>query len=212
MITYRIRFAKRGSLIFVSHLDFAHSFIRALKRAEIHLKYSEGFNPHPKLVFALPLSVGMVGENEFCDITIKDDLSASEVKSRLELALTNDIEIKKVYEPQVKIGKVTSAKYEIYFDEISHTPEEIKAALLNPPSIEKTTKSGNTKELDIKSLVYDFNCDTTDDGKTVLYLTLAASGDNYLNPELVLQSLAKASLSIPEEYDITRTHILFAES
>ena len=158
MITYRIRFAKRGPLIFVSHLDFAHSFTRALKRAEIHLKYSEGFNPHPKLVFALPLSVGMVGENEYCDITITDDLSADEVKERLEKALTCDIEIKKVYEPDIKIGKVTSAKYTIVFDNLSPSVEELKTALSKPPSISKTTKSGNTKMLDIKSLIHAVCC------------------------------------------------------
>lgn len=210
MITYRIRFAKRGALIFVSHLDFAHSFIRALKRAEIHLKYSEGFNPHPKLVFALPLSVGMVGENEYCDITIVDDLSADEVKTRLANALTKDIEIKKVYEPDIKIGKVASAKYEIYFDDLNPSVEEIKTALLNPPSISKTTKSGNVKQLDIKSLIYDFDVDMVD-GKKTIYLTLAASGENYLNPELVLQSLGQAGLEISDEYEITRTHILFGE-
>lgn len=210
MITYRIRFAKRGPLIFVSHLDFAHSFTRALKRAEIHLKYSEGFNPHPKLVFALPLSVGMVGENEYCDITITDDLSADEVKERLEKALTCDIEIKKVYEPDIKIGKVTSAKYTIVFDNLSPSVEELKTALSNPPSISKTTKSGNTKMLDIKSLIHAFDAEEND-GKKVIHLTLAASGENYLNPDLVLQSLRVGGLDISEDYEITRTHILFAE-
>ena len=210
MITYRVRFAKRGALVFVSHLDFAHSFIRALKRAEIHIKYSEGFNPHPKLVFALPLSVGMVGENEYCDITITDDLSAEEVKTRLENSLTGDIEIKKVYVPEIKIGKVTSAKYEIVFDDLKPEIGEIKSALVNPPSVSKTTKSGNTKELDIKSLIYDFDAEEND-GKKIIYLTLAASGENYLNPDLVLQSLRQSGLDISEDFEITRTHILFSE-
>ena len=58
----------------------------------------------------------MVGENEYCDITITDELSAEEVKNRLEKALPKDIEIKKVYEPSVKIGKVSSAKYELVFE------------------------------------------------------------------------------------------------
>ena len=211
MVTYRIRFAKRGPLIFVSHLDFSHSFVRALKRAEIHLKYSEGFSPHPKIVFARPLSVGMVGENEYCDITITDELSAEEVKNRLEKALPKDIEIKKVYEPSVKIGKVSSAKYELVFENTDITPEQIKTALLNPPSISKTTKSGNIKQLDIKNLIHDFDADKNKNGSTVIYLTLSAGGENYLNPDLVLQSLREAGICLPEEYDVTRTHILFTE-
>ncbi|MBP3581049.1 MAG: DUF2344 domain-containing protein, partial [Clostridia bacterium] len=148
--------------------------------------------------------------NEYCDITIVDDLSADEVKTRLANALTKDIEIKKVYEPDIKIGKVASAKYEIYFDDLNPSVEEIKTALLNPPSISKTTKSGNVKQLDIKSLIYDFDVDMAD-GKKTIYLSLAASGENYLNPELVLQSLGQAGLEISDEYEITRTHILFGE-
>lgn len=208
MSTHRIKFAKRGALIFVSHLDFAHSFTRALKRAELPIKYSEGFSPHPKQVFALPLSVGMVGENELCDITLTEEFSHEEVKARLEKALTDDIEIKEVFDPQIKMGKVKSAKYVLVFDNLPFADESIKEVLSNLPPVMKTTKSGKEKELDIKSMVYASDV-KTNDGKTVLNLTLAASGDSYLNPDLVLVSMRSAGLDIPDEYDITRTEINF---
>ena len=208
MSTHRIRFAKRGSLIFVSHLDFAHSFTRALKRAELPLKYSEGFNPHPKQVFALPLSVGMVGENELCDITLTEDFTHEEVKARLEKSFTHEIEIKEVFDPELKMGKVKSAKYELVFEELAASKEELEKALSNLAPVMKTTKSGKEKELDIKSMVYGSDVKTSD-GKTVINLTLAASGDSYLNPDLVLVSMRNMGLAIPEEYDITRTQILF---
>lgn len=208
MSTHRIKFAKRGSLIFVSHLDFAHSFTRALKRAELPVKYSEGFNPHPKQVFALPLSVGMVGENELCDITLTEDFSHEEVKARLEKALTDDFEVKSVADPEIKMGKVKSARYVLVFDDLMYSEEELKKALSDLSPVMKTTKSGKEKELDIKSMVYEYNV-TNDGGKTTLFLTLAASGDSYLNPDLVLVSMRNTGLSIPDEYDITRTEILF---
>ena len=129
MSTHRIKFAKRGSLIFVSHLDFAHSFTRALKRAELPLKYSEGFNPHPKQVFALPLSVGMVGENELCDITLTEDFSHEEVKARLENAFTHEIEIKEVFDPELKMGKVKSAKYVLVFENLACGKDALEKAL-----------------------------------------------------------------------------------
>ena len=208
MSTHRIKFAKRGSLIFVSHLDFAHSFTRALKRAELPIKYSEGFSPHPKQVFALPLSVGMVGENELCDITLTEDFTHEEVKARLENSLTCDFEVKSVTDPDVKMGKVKSAKYVLSFDDLKHTSDELKSALSDLSPVMKTTKSGKEKELDIKSMVYGFDV-AQDSGKTTLYLTLAASGDSYLNPDLVLVSLRSMGLDIPDEYDIKRTDILF---
>ena len=72
----------------------------------------------------------------------------------------------------------------------------------------KTTKSGKEKELDIRSMVYGADVKEAE-GKTTIYLTLAASGDSYLNPDLVLVSMRNSGLDIPDEYDITRTDILF---
>ncbi len=208
MSSHRIRFSKKGSLIFVSHLDFAHSFTRALKRAELPLKYSEGFSPHPKQVFALPLSVGMIGENELCDITLTEDFSHDEVKARLERAFTRDIEIKEVTTPDIKMGKVKSAKYTLVFEKLSDSDQKIKEVLSNPPTVTKTTKSGKEKVLDIKSLIYD--CEVlSNDTHTAIGLELASSGENYLSPDLVLVSMRNAGLSISEDYDITRTQILF---
>lgn len=208
MSTHRIKFAKRSSLIFVSHLDFAHSFTRALKRAELPIKYSEGFSPHPKQVFALPLSVGMVGENELCDITLTEDFTHEEVKSRLSKALTCDFEVKSVTDPDIKMGKVKSAKYELVFEGLDVGTDELKKALSNLAPVMKTTKSGKEKELDLKSMVYGYDA-SEKDNKTTLFLTLAASGESYLNPDLVLVSMRSMGLCIPDEYDITRTDILF---
>ena len=208
MSSHRIRFAKRGSLIYVSHLDFAHAFTRALKRAELPIKYSEGFSPHPKQVFALPLSVGMVGENELCDITLTEDFTHEEVKARLEGALTKEIEIKEVTTPDIKMGKVKSARYELIFEGIEDKKVGIENTLSKLPPVMKTTKSGKEKELDVGSMVYGHAVENKD-GKTIITLTLAASGDSYLNPELVLTSLRSAGVMIPDEYDITRTDILF---
>lgn len=208
MSSHRIKFSKSGSLIFVSHLDFAHSFTRALKRAGLPLKYSEGFSPHPKQVFALPLSVGMAGENELCDITLTEDFSHEEVKTRLQKAFTNDIVIKDVTTPDIKMGKVRSAKYTLVFEKLSDSDDKIKEMLVDPPSVTKTTKSGNEKELNIKNLIYDFDV-LSNDTHTAIGLELASSGENYLSPDLVLVSLRNAGLNIPEDYDITRTSIHF---
>jgi len=208
MSSHRIKFAKRGSLIFVSHLDFAHSFTRALKRAGLPVKYSEGFSPHPKQVFALPLSVGMVGENELCDITLTEEFSHEEVKKRLEGALTSEIEIKSVSDPDVKMGKVKSAVYVLEFDALTEEKSALEKTLANLPPVMKKTKSGNERELDVAGMVYGSHVEQNGE-KTVLRLNLASSGDSYLSPDLVLTSMRSAGLEIPEEYDITRTEIIF---
>ncbi len=206
MRTYRFTFAKRGALIFVSHLDFSHSVVRALKRAHLPIKYSEGFSPHPKLVFGLPLSVGMTGENELLDVTlVSDDVSNEDFKARFAAAMTNDMEIKDVSDPGLKLGKIKSADYTVYFESCPLTADEINEKLENLPPVVKKTKSGAEKLLDISPMVFAAHASESD-CKVSLELTLSSSGDAYLNPELVIQSLALSDT----DYSITRTHINFS--
>ncbi len=209
MKTFRIVFDKHGPLVFVSHLDFSHFFVRAIKRADLPLKYSEGFSPHPKVVFGLPLSVGMRGMAELVDITLTDDnLTCKQVSERISAAMPNDVDIIDVYEANVKLGKITSAEYEICFENFVGENDRILACLENPPDVTKKTKSGTTKTIELKPLIKSFDCQTNGN-ITTLTLVLAASGDNYLNPELVLSSISSYGIDFPEEYTVTRTKILF---
>ena len=207
MSTYRITFAKRGALSFISHLDFNHSFIRILKRAGIPLKYSEGFNPRPKIVFGLPLSVGMEGENEIVDIGLKEELSCEEVKSRLIAAVPDDMEIKDVTVPELKVKNIELAEYTVAFPDFTADTDKICEILANPPQILKHTKSDD-KMTDIGHMIKCVKAENKN-GELVLYLTLTAFDSNYLNPEYVVAALNNAGMNMPEEYSIVRQKIIF---
>ncbi len=79
----RIRFRKAGDLRWTSHHDLLRCFERMLRRAALPYRSSEGFNPHPRLVFALPLPLGVVGENELVDLELSELLPPEEVRSTL---------------------------------------------------------------------------------------------------------------------------------
>ena len=83
IIPIRIKFKKYGSLMYVSHLDTAKTMQRIMLRAGIDIWYTEGFNPQPKIVFAVPLPVGVESECEFMDIKINSYMSCEEIASRL---------------------------------------------------------------------------------------------------------------------------------
>ena len=55
----RLLFEKKGSAVWISHLDLMRLFQRAFKRADLALKHTQGFNPRPSVSIALPLSVGV---------------------------------------------------------------------------------------------------------------------------------------------------------
>lgn len=65
---YVIKFSKGGYAKYTSHLDLLRFFKRAFRKTGVDLKYSQGFNPHPKLSFAQPLSLGYLGDNELVEL------------------------------------------------------------------------------------------------------------------------------------------------
>lgn len=207
MADYRITFSKKGPLSFISHLDFNHSFIRILKRAGLPLKYSQGFNPRPKIVFGLPLSVGMEGENEIVDISLTEEISCDEIKNKLSEAVPNDLVIKSVNVPDKKIKYIELAEYSVEFYDYIADTDKICEVLTNPPQVIKRTKSGE-KLTDIKDMIKQYNAGIRD-GTTIINLTLTAFDSNYLNPEYVVASLNNAGLNLPDDYKIVRQKIIF---
>src|SRR5439155_5164241 len=79
----RIRFRKAGDLRFTSHHDLMRCFERMLRRAALPFHCTEGFNPKPRLLFPLPLPLGVVGCREVAELELDADVSADEVRDRL---------------------------------------------------------------------------------------------------------------------------------
>ena len=74
----RLRFKKTGRAVYISHLDLMQTMQRAFSRAGYELKYSEGFNPHPQISIALPLSVGTASLCELMDFKLRDEAEISQ--------------------------------------------------------------------------------------------------------------------------------------
>ena len=83
MKSVRIVFSKTGRAKYVSHLDLVRAMTRAVRRADIPLWYTEGFNPRPKLVFASPLSVGCGSACEIMDIRVLPEVTDEEIHHHL---------------------------------------------------------------------------------------------------------------------------------
>ena len=69
----RLFFKKNGPLKFVSHLDMNRVMIRLLRLSKVPVWYTEGFNRHPYITFALPLSLGFSSEYEVMDFRFDND-------------------------------------------------------------------------------------------------------------------------------------------
>ena len=86
MADIRVCFSKMGRLQYISHLDLQRALNRMLLRSGLPIGYSEGFNPHPKLNIALPLSIYQEGERELFDFRITEDIPLDIVAEKLKSA------------------------------------------------------------------------------------------------------------------------------
>lgn len=93
----RVKYAKRGNLRFVGHLDMMRYFQKANRRAAIPIAYSEGFSPHQIMSFAAPLGMGLESVAEYFDIRLTDEgaetISSSEAIRSLNAQMAEGIEI-----------------------------------------------------------------------------------------------------------------------
>ncbi|MCX5698920.1 MAG: TIGR03936 family radical SAM-associated protein [Candidatus Omnitrophica bacterium] len=95
---YRVsfNFSKTGLMRYISHLDLMRLFMRAMRRAELPLKMTEGFSPHPKLSFKRALKLGVESQLEEASIVLKFPVAPEDFKCRLQKQLPEGIEVKDV--------------------------------------------------------------------------------------------------------------------
>lgn len=202
----RIWFSKDGAARYISHLDLNRCMSRVIHRAKIPIWYTEGFNPHPFLTFALPLSLGIRGKRESMDIKLLEEMPEQELIRRLNACLPPDIRVFAVTEPGMKPGRITFARYDLVLKAEDSSEEDILKALeevLSSPQIlvEKKSKSG-LKEVDLKENLSEYAFERKKDGLHMNVLLPAGSSNN-INPNLILEAVRKYT-GIPLMADITR--------
>jgi radical SAM-linked protein len=94
----RLRFEKTGPAAYISHLDLMRTMQRALRRTEIPLRFSEGFNPHALISILLPLSVGMESLCELMDIRVTEDIELKTLPARMTAVMPEGLRVTDAWE------------------------------------------------------------------------------------------------------------------
>ena len=186
----RILFSKFGRARFISHLDLMRTIQRAFFRAGIQIKHTEGYNPHPFVAIALPLSVGYSSQCEILEFGLMGDMPYDQVPERLTAAMPEGIVIHQCYPAQRKLKELASINYIMNFEYSEGRPQEAEPAmqaLLNQESLVVQKKSNKSKkgytEVDLIPLIRGWNLECQSDTMT-LDAVLAAQNPG-LNPELI---------------------------
>ena len=186
----RLLFTKTGRARYISHLDLMRTFQRAFSRAKIPIKHTEGFNPHPFVSIALPLSVGFSSQCEILEFGLLEGTSYEEVPERLTAAMPEGIVIHQCYLAERKLKELCYVNYIMTFDYPEGRPQETEpamAALLSRESLVVKKKSNKAKtgftEVDIIPCVRSWRIECQSDTMMVDLVTSAQNPG--LNPDLI---------------------------
>ena len=215
MLPVRVKFSKKGNLMYISHLDIAKTMQRIMVRADIDIWYSEGFNPQPKIVFAVPLPVGVESDCELLDIRINTPMDLNEIKNRISKNFPDEMKVLDVYVPELKFKHLAYIDYTIKLNSpkiTEQTANDVENLFKNECNVTKITKSGNEKVVNLCEFINSLKAEYSN-GEIIISTVLCADGERYLNPELLIEAIKKnlnilISDTTDEYYSILRNKML----
>ena len=198
----RLRFGKTGRAVYISHLDLMHTMQRAFSRAGYELKYSEGFNPHPQISIALPLSVGTESVCEIMDFRLRQEADPKEIPARLTAVMPEGIEVSECYEQTRKVAELKYLEIEGVFEYDERDAVEMAGKLrefyaADEIVITKKTKRG-MGESDIKSAIRSIEF-LPMDGQVRIKAVISAQ-EPTLNPELLADALRQKAPELAPDF------------
>ena len=192
MSDYILKYARDGRVKYISHLDFMRLFHRTIRRTGLNFVFSQGFNPHPIMTVAQPLSVGVTSDCEYMRVSFDGDLDADEIMSTINAAFPPGYKIiaaKKVQGKEIDLTRLDRAVYAVELE--YEGSADVDALMAHDELIvPKKTKSG-VKDSDIRPYIYSLE-KTGGNGKTLTLTMCVAVGSVYnLKPQSVIDAMEK---------------------
>ncbi len=206
---FRLVFSKTGQAVFVSHLDVNRAMQRMVRRAHLPVWYTQGFNPHPYLVFHQPLSVGYSGKEEVMDFYLLEDVAPDDILKKIADNMPPGFSAVRVAAPQKALGDISYAGYTVCAEDERFKKEELKEKLISflkedQIITEKKSKKG-MKTVDIKPLIASWSVEDGAGESVLVKLKAACSQSQNLNPRILLSAFANSEGSEELNYRVTRT-------
>ncbi|EOC99816.1 TIGR03936 family radical SAM-associated protein [Caldisalinibacter kiritimatiensis] len=212
MIKIRAKFKKEKDMKYISHLDLMRMLQRAFRRADIPIKYSEGYNPHPKISLASALSLGISSTGEYMDIEMEKKINVDDFIKKLNNVLPEGVEIIKaeyVNNKKSLVSEISWAMYAIEFELYEGITKEdvednIKGFLEKAQIIlkKKKKKRGRivNREVNVREFIKDISILMFEDDRIVLKTNLKTGSRGNLKPQDLIKLLKKyTDISIVED-------------
>lgn len=203
MLKLRMRFEKTGRAVYISHLDLMHTFHRVFLRAGYPLKHSEGFNPHPILSIAVPLSVGHGSVCEIMDFTlVQDEVDTAQLLVDLNRNLPEGIRALEIYAPETKASGIKWLRVAGRYEYDEKQPAELAEPLREFYARAELPVSRKTKRgegvIDIAPYVKDLAVEAEEDG--ILLEATVCVNEPTINPELLVKALQQNAPELAPDF------------
>lgn len=212
-VDVRLFYSKTGSAKYISHLDTMRAFQRAFRRCrDLDFWYTEGFNPHLYLTFALPLSLGYESGAETVDFRLASNVPYREVVEKLNAVLPAGFKAYKAAKPVMNAKVIRFADYNISFTADGIDPEAVLAEWYRcftreSVTVKKFTKRG-AEDVDLKagekiklSKLKQF------ENRFCFKARLVSGVELNINPNLVLQAFKEFCEIEPQDVEIKRVAV-----
>lgn len=212
-VDVRLFYSKTGSAKYISHLDTMRAFQRAFRRCrDLDFWYTEGFNPHLYLTFALPLSLGYESGAETVDFRLASHVPYREVVEKLNAVLPAGFKAYKAAKPVMNAKVIRFADYNISFTADGIDPEAVLAEWYRcftreSVTVKKVTKRG-AENVDLKagekiklSKLKQF------ENRFCFKARLVSGVELNINPNLVLQAFKEFCEIEPQDVEIKRVAV-----
>lgn len=186
----RIVFEKTKAMRFTSHLDLHRTWERTIRRADLPLTYSQGYNPRPRITLATALPLGFTSDAEVIEIHLDDEMPLGEILSRVRKSSPPGIICREIFDVQNHSPKVPNlvdtAEYQIT---IPGKHSEIGAKIVSLLKQDEVIRERRGKEYDLRPRIFDLRVQSHDPEQTILQMELGASQDLTGRPDEVLLEL-----------------------
>lgn len=205
-VIIRVKYEKRDEVKYVGHLDMMRTFMRCLKRTNLPLSYSKGFNPRIKISFALPLGVGVTSESEYFDLELEDKINKDIFLAELNSVLPYGLKVLEAYYPENNkslMSLVREAIYEIKINDDINIGDVENLFKQEEIMIEKESKDKKKVSLvNIKENIIDARFE--DD---VCVFHVYAGSIKNLNPSNIIEAINK-NVGVIEDFEINRKELI----
>ncbi|QRN86113.1 DUF2344 domain-containing protein [Clostridia bacterium] len=194
---YRIEFAKKNSVAFVSHLELMKVFSQAIRRAGLPIACTEGFNPRPKINFSSAIATGMTSLAECAEMELTKEMDADSVMDALNKTLPEGFSVGAIRQLEGKhkslMALLSHSDYTLHvrlakpYTEEDRLVEAVNSFLAKESIVIIAKRKNKVKEKDIRAGILSLEANLSEPF-LILNMQLVAGSNGNIRPEHVAEA------------------------